>query len=130
MICKNCQSENVSHAEFCIKCGYKLEKDVPEIQGKNLYADTVIIIISIFMAINGLFWFGFRFYWLAYKSRYDYFSTFRYLEIFSNLMYAAIPLLLAFIVKNKVWRIILIVTGCIYAVIHLISIFNNFNNYF
>lgn len=122
MICKNCQTENSDTSAFCNKCGNELTKENPAIQNKSKYGDTVIIIISIFLMVNKLFWL------LIKSSGYDYWRTFRFFDLFFNLLFAALPLLLAFIVKNKVWRIILIISGGIYALISLINTFATYNN--
>lgn len=122
MICKNCQNENRETSVFCEKCGYELNKGTPVQQGKSKYADTVIIIISIFLMLNKLFWVVLK------TASFDGWRMFRSFDMFSNLLFAAIPLVLAFIVKNKVWRIILIVSGGIYALISLINTFSTYNN--
>ncbi len=125
MICKKCQHENSDTSVFCEKCGYELNKGATEKQGDSKYALTVIIIISIFLMLNKLFWVALR------TASFDSWRMLRSLYMFSDLLFAAIPLLLAFVVKNKVWRVILIVSGGIYALISLINTFSTFNsNYF
>jgi len=125
MICKKCQHENSDTSVFCEKCGYELNKEITANQGKGKYADTVIIIISIFLMLNKLFWVALR------TASFDGWRMLRSLYMFSDLLFASIPLLLAFVVKNKVWRVILIVSGGIYALISLINTFSTFNsNYF
>ncbi|HNW70634.1 MAG TPA: zinc-ribbon domain-containing protein [Bacteroidales bacterium] len=123
MICKNCQTENSDTSVFCIKCGTSLVNGTPGMPVKSKYADTVIIIISIFLMVNKLFWLMFK------TASYDNWRMFRHFGMFSDLLFAAIPLLLAFIVKNKVWRILLIISGGIYALISLINTFSAYNSY-
>lgn len=123
MICKNCQTENSDNSGFCVNCGTRLADETAGVPVKSKYADTMIIIISIFLMVNKLFWLSFK------TASYDNWRVFRHFSMFSDLLFAAIPLLLAFIVKNKVWRILLIISGGIYALISLINLFSVYNNY-
>jgi len=123
MICKNCQTENSDTSGFCVKCGTSLINETSGMPAKSKYADTMIIIISIFLMVNKLFWLTFK------TASYDSWRMLRHFSMFSDLLFAAIPLLLAFIVKNKVWRILLIISGGIYALISLINTFSAYNNF-
>lgn len=124
MICKHCQTENSDTSEYCAKCGIRLGHESHDVQAKSKYADTIIIIISIFLMVNKLFWLSFK------TASFENWRMFRHFSMFSDLLFAAIPLLLAFIVKNKVWRILLIVSGGIYALISLINTFSALNNFY
>lgn len=124
MICKNCQTKNSDDSVYCLKCGYELNKDIPAIQGNSKFTDTLIIVISIFLMLSKLFWLFIK------SSGYSYWRSFRFLEIFSSPVFSAMPLLLAFIVKNKVWRIILFVSAGIYGLLSMNNTFSVFNNIF
>ncbi len=123
MICKNCNTEISDTAFFCPKCGYELSKDRPATHHKSKYGDIVIIIFSIFLMFNKIFWYSHKFLGLNSTSAIQLFN------MFINLFFAAVPLCFAFMVKNKIWRLILIISGVVYALISLASAFSSYNYY-
>lgn len=116
MICNHCNTENEAHASFCIKCGYQLNTLQPEKSDKSKFSDIIVIMIIIFMMFSKLFWTLFSLiHTLDWR-------TMRYFSNFFNLIWAAVPLLLALTVRNKAWKIVLIIIGGIYALISIVEI--------
>ncbi|MEI6124490.1 MAG: hypothetical protein WCQ95_12770 [Bacteroidota bacterium] len=116
MICKKCYAENPTNASICEKCGDHLSTQNEIVIGRSKLSDTIIIVISIFLMFSKLFWLS------VSNVRGEMWQVLQYVSSFFNLIWAAIPILLAFVVKNKVWRIILIISGGIYALLSLINI--------
>ena len=116
MICNHCNTENEAHASYCIKCGYNLQSLESGTMEKSKFSDIIVIMIVFFMMFS-------KFVWTVFSLIHtlDWHSI-RYFSNFLNLIWAAVPLLLAFTVKNKVWKIILIVIGGIYALMSVIEI--------
>jgi hypothetical protein len=116
MICNHCNTENEAHASYCIKCGYSLQSPQSGTIEKSKFSDIIVIMIVFFMMFSKFVWTVFSFLHTM-----DWHSI-RYFSNFLNLLWGAVPLLLAFTVKNKVWKIILIVMGGIYALMSVIEI--------
>jgi hypothetical protein len=116
MICNHCNTENETHASYCIKCGYSLQSLESGNIEKGKFSDIIIIMVVIFMMFSKFFWSAF-----SLIHTFDWHSM-RYFGNFVNLIWAAVPILLAFTVKNKVWKIILIVIGGIYALMSVIEV--------
>ncbi|MEI6852660.1 MAG: zinc finger Ran-binding domain-containing protein [Bacteroidota bacterium] len=116
MICNHCNTENEAHASYCIKCGYNLQSLESGTMEKSKFSDIIVIMIVFFMMFS-------KFVWTVFSLIHtlDWHSI-RYFSNFLNLIWGAVPLLLAFTVKNKVWKIILIVIGGIYALMSVIEI--------
>jgi len=116
MICNQCSTENDVNASFCMKCGHNLNSETSVRVEKSKFPDTIIITIIFFMMASKLFWIAIAFH------NPGNFQLIRYFSSFFNFIYSAVPLLLAFIVTNKVWKIVLIVLGGVYAFITIIEI--------
>ncbi len=116
MICNHCNTENEAHASYCIKCGYSLQSMESGSSEKSMFSDIIVIMVVFFMIFSKLVWTVF-----SLLHTMDWHSI-RYFSNFLNLVWAAVPLLLAFTVKNKVWKIILIVLGGLYSLMSVIEI--------
>jgi hypothetical protein len=116
MICNNCNTENEAHASYCIKCGFNLQSSEPRASEMFKFSDIIVIMVVFFMMFSKFVWLIISFF------HYLDWHTMRYFSNFLNLFWGAVPLLLAFTVKNKVWKIILIVIGGIYGLTSVIEI--------
>ena len=124
MNCKKCGTENEAMASVCVNCGSDLQGQHQECCGNTKYSDSVIIGIGIFLMFSKLFWMVFS------KMSSEAWEKLQYISNFFGLIWAAIPLLLAFVVKNKVWKIILIVSGGLYALLSLIDVYRELTHSF
>ena len=124
MKCKKCGIENEVNASLCVNCGSDLQGQLQACCGNTKYSDSVIIGIGIFLMFSKLFWMVFS------KMSLEAWEKLQYISNFFGLIWAAIPLLLAFVVKNKVWKIILIVSGGLYALLSLIDIYRELMHLF
>ena len=122
-------AENEANATLCQKCGSSLQTQTIAPADKNKVADIIIIGISIFLMFTKLFWLAFS------RISGEHWKVFQSISHFYSLIWAAIPILLAFVVKNRIWKIILLVSGGIYALISIIEVIrlmilsNNFVHY-
>ncbi len=80
-------------------------------------ADTILLIVVIWMFFNQLYWL------IIPELFYDYYSTtyFKIINGASNFIYAFVPLGLAFVVRNKSKQMALFILGGIYLVIGIYS---------
>jgi hypothetical protein len=116
MICKNCMAENEANATLCQKCGSSLQTPSIAMADKSKLSDIIIIGISIFLMFSKLFWLAFS------RISSEHWKAFQPVNHIFSLVWAAIPILLAFVVKNRVWKIILLVSGGIYALLSIIDL--------
>ncbi len=124
MICNHCNTENDAAASYCFHCGYNLHSMEVGANDKNKFSDIVILLISAFMLFNKLLW------GICSYLHIGGWKTLSYLSSFFSIFWAVIPLLLAFVVKNKTMRIVLIVIGGVYVLLSLIEIIKSFSRAF
>jgi hypothetical protein len=86
----------------------------PVIPEREYNLNNWLIIIALLLIINGVFWF--------IMNRLSFHT--QYLYIIFSVLFGTIPLISAGLLKNKTWRIILIILGTVYLAIQLESIIN------
>lgn len=95
MNCSNCFTENENDASFCKNCGTNLSS-LTTYKKKNITFD-ILLFISI------TYWFAMDFLNIIIRTFIDnwYDSPFKYFQIGTNLIYAAIPIIIALSIKAK-----------------------------
>ncbi|MBI5539560.1 MAG: zinc ribbon domain-containing protein [Bacteroidia bacterium] len=96
MICPKCFTENDNDALFCKKCGTNLNTGKPNKNSKNKIFD-ILLFISI------TYWFVMDFLNVIIRVLVNnwYDSPFKYFQMGTNLIYAAIPIFIALSIKSK-----------------------------
>ena len=84
----------------------------PIIPAREYNLNNWLIIIASFLIINGIFWFIIR--------QLNVYSQYMYLT--PSVLFGTIPLITAGLIKNKTWKIILLILGTVYLAIQLQSI--------
>jgi len=88
----------------------------PEITIIEYELESWVITFTLFLVINGIFWF--------LGPRIGIYG--RWLNVPVSLLFGAIPLISAGLIKNKSWRITLILLGTIYLAIQFSQLWTNF----
>ena len=88
--------------------------------------DTMVLVVVIWMFLVRIFWLSIpkileNMDIIMYKT-----SWFRPLNLFMNLIWAFVPIVLAFVVKDKTKQLILIIIGVVYLIISLIDMISQF----
>jgi len=116
MNCPRCQTENEQNAQFCRNCGTNLHS-IPSINQSGNKTLDVLVFISI------AYWFVVN---LANSiiqklvvNWYD--SPAKYFQIFTNILFAAIPILIAVSIRNKGLKIVAIVLAALLSISILYS---------
>jgi len=91
----------------------------PEVPAVEYRLDSWVITIALFLIINGILWF------LA--PRFGIYG--RGMNILPSVLIGIIPLISAGLLKNKSWRISLIILGTIYLAIQFSQLWMNFSQY-
>ncbi len=96
MICPKCFTENENDALFCKNCGTSLYTGTTNHKTRNKTMD-----ILVFVSIT--YWFAMDFINVIIRIFIDnwYDSPFKYFQIGTNLIYAAIPIIIALSIKIK-----------------------------
>ena len=89
----------------------------PSIQPIEYRLDSWVITIAMFLVVNAVFWFL-----LPQFGVYG-----RGMNVASNLLFGTIPLISAGLIKNRSWRITLIILGTIYLALQLAQIWTIFS---
>ena len=96
MNCQKCKTENEQNALFCKNCGTNLYSKQVSNNSRNKTKD-ILVFISI------TYWFAMDFLNLIIRNFINnwYDSPFKYFQIGTNLIYAAIPVLIALSIRVK-----------------------------
>lgn len=96
MTCPKCITDNETDALFCKNCGTNLNSGFSTKKDHNKTME-ILVFISI------AYWFAMDFLNLIIRQLINnwYDSPFKYFQIFTNLIYAAIPILIALSIKTK-----------------------------
>jgi len=96
MNCQKCKTENEQNALFCKNCGTNLYSKQVSNNSRNKTMD-ILVFISI------TYWFAMDFLNLIIRNFINnwYDSPFKYFQIGTNLIYAAIPVLIALSIRVK-----------------------------
>jgi hypothetical protein len=92
----------------------------PEISPRDYRLDSWLITVALFLIINGVFWFI-----IQQVGVYG-----RGLNILPSILFGCIPLITAGLLKNRSWRITLILLGTIYLAIQFQQFISAFTDYF
>jgi hypothetical protein len=84
----------------------------PVVPAREYNLNNWLIIIASFLIINGIFWFIIR--------QVNVYSQYMYL--IPSVLFGTIPLITSGLIKNKTWKIILLILGTVYLAIQLQSI--------
>ena len=108
MNCQKCKTENEQNALFCKNCGTNLYSKQVSNNSRNKTMD-ILVFISI------TYWFAMDFLNLIIRNFINnwYDSPFKYFQIGTNLIYAAIPVLIALSIRVKGLKIPAIIFACL-----------------
>lgn len=89
----------------------------PSIEPMEYRLDSWVITIALFLVINAIFWFLLPRIGLPNRN----------LNVISTVLFGIVPLISAGLLKNKSWRITLIILGTIYLALQLSQLWTSFN---
>src|SRR4030042_3149095 len=92
----------------------------PEIAAREYLPDNWVITVALFLVINGVFWFVMQ--------QFNIYG--RGINIVPSILFGCIPLITAGLIKNKSWRITLILLGTIYLALQFQQVISAFADSF
>ena len=112
MNCPSCQTPNEETASYCRSCGAVLKYTYAPApyNTTNSNSDTLILVVVIFMVISALYWA------ILPKVIDDWWETMKIPSAILRLIWGVVPLTLAFAVRDKTMKIVLIIIGALYLI--------------
>ncbi len=89
----------------------------PDITKPEYDLNNWIIAVALFMIVNGLFWFILRMRMRFNPTAFSYFFSF---------LFGLIPVISAGLIKNKIWKILLIIFGTLFFAMQMAQMFQQF----
>jgi hypothetical protein len=110
MLCPKCKANNSDQDQFCSQCGSPLHQPSPAVPASSLAKkqDVLFFIIALLFAINALYWWIMPFivtrFGIGWKIP-------QLLGMPLTLLMAAVPLALAFCVRNQLIKTAVLILG-------------------